>query len=87
VEYADKGLVLLQTLDYLSLAYYEIGDKAASKWYCEEFIRVNPTYREPYFRLATIFNEERLFTLAEYTIQAGLKYSTYKSNWVESASA
>ena len=84
IEYADNGLVLLQTLDYIAQSYYQLKNYDEALWYCQEFIRVNPTYREPYFLMALIYNETKVYTMAEAAVLAGLKYSTYKSNWVES---
>ena len=85
IEYADEGKVLLQTLDYIAQSYYQLGNYDEAIWYCQEFIQVNPTYREPYFLMARIFNDRKVYTMAEAAVLAGIKYSTYKSNWVESS--
>ena len=35
--------------------------------------------------MARIFNDRKVYTMAEAAVLAGIKYSTYKSNWVESS--
>ena len=87
IETSSNGLVLLQTLFFVALSYYRIGNFDEALWYCQEFIRVDPTYREPYFMMAEIFNDTRVFTMAEAAVFAGVKNSTQKFNWVESGNS
>lgn len=87
IECADKGLVLLQTLHFIALCYYKQKNYEETIWYCQEFIRVNPTYREPYFLMARALIGLKLSVLAEGVVNAGLKYSTYKKNWVEAGTS
>ena len=87
IEYADEGRVLYQTLHFIALCYFDLGNYDEAIWYCQEFIRVNPTYREPYFLMARALIELKLNVLVEGVIDAGLKYSTYKKDWVESGAS
>ena len=54
-------------------------------WYCHEWIKEDPTYREPYFMLAEIFNTLKMYTLALAMVETGIKFSTRKYSWVERA--
>ena len=83
IETVSNGLVLLQTLLFTSMNYFYLGNYEEAEWYCQEFIRVNPTYREPYFLLGSIYNEQRLYQLAEAMVFAGRKYGVQKYDWVE----
>lgn len=84
IETSSLGCVLLQTLNLLAVAYYEIQDYDSAIWYCNTFIRVNNSYREPYLLLARIFMQQEAWTMAEASVLAAIKYGTYKQNWVES---
>ena len=53
-------------------------------WYCNEFIKIDPTYREPYFLMADAFNEIGVYTMVEGAVLTGVKYSDRKFDWVES---
>lgn len=86
-ETADDGLNLLLTIFLLGVAYFELEEYDICKWYCEEFIRVNPTYREPYFLMARALYELKVYTLIPAIVQAGIENSTYKCNWVESGNS
>ena len=87
IEQSNEGKTLLQTLHYLGLSYKAVKNYDEAIWYCHEFIRVNPTYREPYFLLAHIFNDMQMYTLAKSMVETGIKYSTFKKDWVESESS
>ena len=78
IEYSNGRRVLVYTLYLIALCYFNLGNYEECRWYCEEFIRVNPTYREPYFLMARAMNEQKLYTLAEATVESGLKYGAYK---------
>lgn len=80
IEYADCKKVLLQTLYYIALCYYNLKNYDETLWYCQEFLRVNNTYREPYFLMARTYVDLKLDTLAESAVQAGIKYSTLKKD-------
>ena len=86
-ETADDGLNLLLTIFLLGIAYFELEEYDICKWYCEEFIRVNPTYREPYFLMARALYELKVYQLIPPIVQAGIENSTYKCNWVESGNS
>ena len=70
----------VKTLHFIALCYFDLGNYDEAIWYCQEFIRVNPTYREPYFLMARALIELKLNVLVEGVIDAGLKHSTYKKD-------
>lgn len=86
IDTLSDGLVLLQTLFLVADAYYKVGNYDEALWYCQEFIRVDPTYREPYFLMAEVFNEVKVYTMAEAAVLAGVKNGVQKYNWVETES-
>lgn len=81
----NKRLVLLHSLLHVATAYQEIGNYDEALWYCQEFIKEDPTYREPYFAMAEMYNTMKMYTLGEACVKAGLEYGTQKYNWVERA--
>jgi Tfp pilus assembly protein PilF len=76
-------MILLQTLLFTAENYFRLGNFTEAKWYCEEFISLNSTYREPYFLLAVIYNESHVYTMAEAAFLAGLKNGVQKKDWIE----
>ena len=83
IETCDLGKNLLQTLHFLAECYYKLEDYEECVWYSEEFIRVNYTYREPYFTMARALINQKLPHLAVSIIETGIKYATRKNDWVE----
>ena len=87
IDTADDGLVLIQTLHYLAMVCMSLGDYDECIWYSQQAIKLNATYREPYFLMARSYIQMGLNTLAEGCVQSALKYCTRKKNWVESESS
>lgn len=87
IETADYGWNLLSTILLLGIAYFELQEYPTCKWYCEEFIRIDPTYREPYFLMARALYEEKIYSLVPAVVNAGIENSIYKCNWVESGNS
>ena len=85
IDECSDGWVLLQTLYLVAFSYLKIKNYDEALWYCQEFIRVDSTYREPYFIMAQVFNECGVFTMAEAAALAGFKHTTQKFNWVETS--
>lgn len=79
----NKKLVLLECLGRCADIYAIQQNYDEAIWYCQEFIKEDPTYREPYFIMAELYNNMHMYTLAEACIGAALKYSTRKYTWVE----
>ena len=87
IDISSNGLVLLHTLFFVASSYLQIGNYDEALWYCQEFIRVDPTYREPYFVMAQAFNASHVFTMAEAAVLAGFKNSIQKFDWVETGNS
>lgn len=87
IETADNGLVLLQTLYFISLVCFELKDYDECLWYAQRFIQIDNSYREPYFLMARAYNEKHLYSLAEYSVLAGVNYGIRKNNWIEMATS
>ena len=85
IEFADGQKTLLQTLYLLAWSYYNLQNYEECYWYCQEFLRVNSSYREPYLLLSRAYIEQKLPILAEATMKAMFEYTTYKKDWVENA--
>ena len=85
VEKPNKRLVLLESLGRCADLYCELKNFDEALWYCQEFIKEDPTYREPYLIMAHMYNEMHMYTLAEACILAANKYCTRKYTWVERA--
>lgn len=82
-----KGLVLLSAHLQIATCFLEIEDYWETISYCQDFIYINPTYRDPYFLMAEAYMSMNMWTLAEATVLAGLKYSVKHNDWVETANA
>ena len=87
IETPEREPVLLSTIYYIAYCYYYLKNYDETIWYCNEFIRVNNSYREPYLLMSRAFIETKVFTIAESCVLAALKYSTYKKDWVETAAS
>ena len=83
VHLPERRLILLETLGRCGDLSYMTNEIADAIYYYHEFLKLDYTYREPYFCLAEIYNQEGLPTLAEAMVNAGLKYSIQKYDWVE----
>lgn len=81
----NKRLVLLCSLLQLGLLYEKIKNYDEAIWYCQEFIKEDPTYREPYLLMGEVYNDMKMYTLAEAMVEAAIKNSVRKYNWVERA--
>ena len=85
VESHDKRLILLESLGRCADIYKALKNYDEAIWYAQEFIKEDYTFREPYMLLGEVYNNMNMFTLAEATVEAGLKYGTKKDTWVERA--
>ena len=81
----ERKEVLLNSLLQLAFLYQQKGDIEETLWYCEEFIKENPTYREPYLLMAETYNNIGIYTLAEACVEAAKKYTYQHYSWVERA--
>lgn len=91
LEYKDikepkNKLILLEVLGRLGELYYWCtNEKGKGLQYFLQFMKEDPTYREPYFCLADIYNYEGLYQLSIATTKAGLENSVRHYSWVERA--
>lgn len=85
IEKVDGGLCLLQIIYIIACSFYAVGQYDRSLHYCQEFIKLDSTYREPYFLMAKIYIVQRAYVLAESIILGALKHTTFKKNWVETS--
>jgi len=83
IDNPENRLILLEALGRAADIYVIKKNFDEGIWYCQEFIKEDPTYREPYLLLAEMYSQMKMFTLAEAMITTMLKYTTRKYNWVE----
>ena len=83
IDTPDKRLVLLNSLIQLAFTYEAEKNFDEAIWYCQEFIKEDKTYREPYFLMAEMYNIMKMYTLAEACCKAGFEYGIQKYDWVE----
>ena len=83
IEYADNQKTLLQTLYFLGLCYFYLKKYDECYWYCQEFLRIDTSYREPYLLMSRAYVEQQLPILAEATVKAMFEYTTHKKDWLE----
>lgn len=83
VDAPNKRLVLLNSLLQVAFIYEAEKNFDEAMWYCQEFIKEDKTYREPYFLMAEMYNIMKMYTLAEACCKAGFEYGVQKYNWVE----
>ena len=83
IDKPNKRLVLLNSLLQLAFTYEAEKNFDEAMWYCQEFIKEDPTYREPYFLIGEMYNIMKMYTLAEAIIEAGFKYGKQHYDWVE----
>lgn len=79
-------LVLLNSLLQLALTYESIKNFDEALWYAQEFIKEDYTYREPYLVMAEVYNQMKMYTLAEGCVRAAKEYGYRHYSWVERAS-
>ena len=83
IDKPNKRLVLLNSLIQIAFIYEEEKNFDEAMWYCQEFIKEDKTYREPYFLMAEMYNIMKMYTLAEACCKAGFEYGVQKYDWVE----
>ena len=83
IDAPNKRLVLLNSLLQLAFTYEEEKNFDEAIWYCQEFIKEDSTYREPYFLMGEMYNIMKMYTLAEVITEAGFKYGKQHYDWVE----
>lgn len=83
IDNPEYNMVLLDTLLQVAYIYKAKDNYDEVVWYCHEFIKEDPTYKEPYYLLADIYNEQEMPVLAEAMCLAAEKYGTRKYTWVE----
>lgn len=83
VNQPNKRLVLLNSLIQLAFTYEAVNNYDECIWYCQEFIKEDKTYREPYFLMAEVYNLMKMYSLAEAMVKAGFEYGKQKYDWVE----
>ena len=77
-------LVLLETYGRLGdLYYWSMHDFEKSLYYFNQFIKLDNSYREPYFCLGEIYANEGMYSMAINMINEGLKQSKRHYDWVE----
>lgn len=77
--------VLLESLGRCADLYKLEKNYDEAIWYCQEFIKEDSTYREPYFLLGEMYNAMKMPTLAKAVTEAGFKHATRKYSWIERA--
>lgn len=89
LQYADiyepnKKMVLCETYGRLGdLYYWHKHNLSESVKYFNKWIEVDRTYREPYFCLADIYNNQELYPLAIGLVTTGLIVGQRHYDWVE----
>lgn len=83
VNQPNKRLVLLNSLIQLAFTYEAVNNYDEVIWYCQEFIKEDKTYREPYFLMAEVYNLMKMWPLAEAMAKTGFEYGIQKYDWVE----
>ena len=83
IDQPNKRLVLLNSLLQVAFIYEEEKNFDEAIWYCQEFIKEDPTYREPYFLMGEMYNLMKMYTLSEAIIKAGFEYGKQHYDWVE----
>lgn len=83
----NKRLVLLDAHYQIAQCFYAIKNYWEVLSYCQDFIYLDATYRDPYFLMAEAYLGLTLNTLAEATAEAGFKYGVKHNDWVETANS
>jgi len=79
----NKRLVLLNSILQVAFIYEAEKNFDEAIWYCQEFIKEDPTYREPYFLMGEMYNLMKMYTLAEAIVKTGFEYGKQHFDWVE----
>lgn len=85
IDYPERKEVLLNSLLQVAMGYEELKNYDECLWYCQEFIKEDATYREPYLLMAEVYCNMNMPTLAEGCIEMAKKYSYQHYSWVERA--
>ena len=85
IDHPERREVLLNSLLQVALIYEELQNYDEALWYCQEFIKEDRTYREPYLIMAEVYCDMNMPTLAEGCIEMAKKYSHRHYSWVERA--
>lgn len=85
IENPDKRLVLLNSLFQVAEIYQKLQNYDEALWYCQEFIKEDHTYREPYLLMAELYNQMKMPTLAYSCVEAAEKFAFRHNDWVERA--
>lgn len=83
IDHPIRKEVLLNSLLQVALIYEDLQNYDEALWYCQEFIKEDKTYREPYLIMAEVYCEMNMPTLAEGCIEMAKKYSYQHYSWVE----
>lgn len=83
IDHPARKDVLLNSLLQVALIYEEFKNYDECLWYCQEFIKEDHTYREPYLIMAEAYCEMNMPTLAEGCIAMAKQYSYQHYSWVE----
>lgn len=83
IDNEDKVGIKLDCIGHLGDNYFVKGEyDNAIRWYTE-WIKLNYTYREPYFCIADVYMAQGLYSIAVGYIDMGRKFSTRKYDWLE----
>lgn len=83
IDHPARKEVLLNSLLQVALIYEELANYDEALWYCQEFIKEDKTFREPYLIMAEVYCDMNMPTLADGCIEAAKKYSYQHYSWVE----
>ncbi len=83
IDEPNKRSVLLYCLLHTAEIYFDLNNYDEVIWYCQEFIKEDYTYREPYLILGEVYNEMKMYSLAEAMIENALKNTYQHYTWVE----
>lgn len=82
--------VLLHCLLSVACIFEDIGEYDKVVWYCQEFIKEDYTYRDPYLLIAEVYNRlgektgtKGFFILAESYVKTAEEYTQRHYSWVE----
>ena len=82
---SEGKAITLETYGRLANLYAEKNDLGECIKYCYKFIAQDPTYREPYFIMASVFIDLGQYEFAKSILETAFKVSTHKYIWVERA--
>lgn len=87
IKQPNKRLVLLDAHYQIAQSLFAIGDYWEVISYCQDFIYLDHTYRDPYFLMAEAYLCLKIYTLAESTAEAGFKHGIKHNDWVETGNS